>query len=210
MTNLVVFGAGGHAKVVIDVLRASGHCVVAIFDDNPASYQQIFHGCRVEGASSDLRSFAQKNDISHFFVAIGNNAVRWKLAQQWTKQGLKALTAIHPSAIIADSVQIGAGTVVMAGVCINVDAIIGDQVIINTRASIDHDCRIASAVHIAPAVALCGGVSVGERTLIGVGASVIPCIEIGRDVVIGAGAAVICSILNEQTAVGVPARCFSR
>ena len=208
--DVVVFGAGGHAKVVIDVLRASGHRVVAVFDDNPALHQQKFHGCDVLGASADLAAFANRQHVQHFFVAIGNNRLRQQLAQQWSQLGLTAATAIHPSAVIADSVIIGAGTVVMAGVCINADTVIGEQVIINTRASIDHDCRIETAVHIAPAVALCGGVTVGERTLIGVGTSVIPLIHIGCDVVIGAGSAVVCSISSGQTAVGVPARCFSR
>lgn len=210
MAKLVICGAGGHAKVVIDIAQLLGHEVVAIFDDNVTRHQQLCAGIPIIGSANQLLPFAQAQQVSYFFVAVGHNQTRLTLAQQWTNAGLTAISLIHPQAVVAQNVTIGSGVVIMAGACINADAVINDQVIINTNAVVDHDCYLAEAVHIAPAVALCGGVKVGKHSLIGVGANVIPCIQIGEAVIIGAGAVVVSDITSYVTAVGIPAKPLSR
>lgn len=206
MTKLLICGAGGHAKVVIDIAQLLGHEVVAIFDDNSVRHHQLCCGIPIVGANNQLLAFAQQHQIRHFFVAIGHNQTRLTLAQQWLDAGLCAINLIHPQAIIARSVKIGTGVAIMAGACINPDTILGNQVIINTNAVVDHDCVVADGVHIAPAVALCGGVKVGAQSLIGVGAKVIPRMNIGHAVTVGAGAVVLNDVADNQTVVGIPAK----
>jgi len=206
MEKLLIFGAGGHAKVVIDIARLMGYQVVAVFDDNEQKHGQFLWDIPIRGDHQSLVSFAQQENITHFFVALGNNDIRLKLAQLFQQAGLLAATLIHPKAVVASHVKIGTGTVIMAGVCINADVEIGQQVIINTGAVVEHDCFIGDAVHIAPTVALCGAVSIGRQSLVGVGAKVIPSIKIGQSVIIGAGAVVVNNIADYQKVVGVPAK----
>lgn len=204
--DVLVLGAGGHAKVVIDVLRACGHRVVAVFDDDSAKHKMMFHGVRVEGASADLERFAIAHELVQFIVAIGHNATRMQHAIHLQAVGLQALSAVHPSAIVAESVKLGVGSVIMPGVCLNADTVIGDHVIVNTGACIDHDCVIDAGVHIGPGVNLCGGVRVGVLAQLGVGASVTPGVSVGCRAVVGAGAAVIRDVANDLCVIGVPAR----
>lgn len=206
MKKLLVFGAGGHAKVVIDIARLMGYQVVAVFDDNEQKHGQFLWDIPIKGNQQALIALALQEKNTHFFIALGNNSLRLQLAQKFQQAGLQAATLIHPSAVIASYVSIGSGTVIMAGVCINSDANIGEQVIVNTSAVVEHDCMIGDAVHIAPTVALCGAVSIGAKSLIGVGAKVIPCIKIGNVVTVGAGAVVVNNIPDNQTVVGVPAK----
>ncbi|MFO1391238.1 MAG: acetyltransferase [Agitococcus sp.] len=206
MKKIVVFGAGGHAKVVIDIALLMGYQVLAVFDDDNSKQGQSVLGIPVVGNQQQLISFAQQHEIHHFFVALGHNALRLQLAQKFIAANLLPVTLIHPKATIAASANIGLGTVVMAGACINADVIIGHQVIINTSAVIEHDCIVADGVHLAPTTALCGAVQVGQQTLIGVGAKVLPAITIGEQVMIGAGAVVINHIPSWQKVVGIPAK----
>ena len=205
--DVLVIGSGGHAKVVIDVLRAAGHVVAAVFDDDVARHGEQCRGVVVAGAIRDAQAYASAHGLNHFIIAIGNNSVRMAIARDLELQGLIPLpAALHPSAIIADGVVFGAGTVVMAGVCINADARIGRHCIINTRAAIDHDCHIDDGVHIAPGVVFCGNVSVAAGAFLGAGSTVIPGIRIGEAASIGAGATVVKNISDNVTASGVPAR----
>lgn len=205
--SVLVFGAGGHAKVVIDVLRSQAVWEpVAVFDDNPTLTGTVCRGLPVLGDRHALLAYAQERGVKSFIAALGNNQQRAEVFAFLAGAGLQAITAIHASAVIAPGVCVGAGTVVMPGVCINADAAIGENVILNTGARIDHDVVIADTVHIAPGVCLCGGVSVGNRTLVGVGASVIPGINIGKDAVVAAGAVVTADVMNGFRVAGVPAR----
>jgi UDP-perosamine 4-acetyltransferase/acetyltransferase EpsM len=208
--EVLVIGAGGHAKVVIDVLRACGWEVYALFDDDVQKQGVPFYGIPVRGLTADALAYAAQHNVSRFIVAIGNNAVRQKAAARLEAQGLQAVTAVHPSAVLAPSVRIEAGTVVMPGVCINADTRIGHHVIINTRASVDHDCVIADGVHIGPGSTLCGGVKVGAGTLIGAGSALTPGVAVGSNVRVGAGAAVIGPIADGVTVAGVPARLIEK
>lgn len=200
-----MIGGGGHAKVVVDLALKSGEWRIAgVLDDVPGATGRSVLGCAVLGGTERLGDYSRSGMA--FVIAIGSNAVRERMQAAATSAGLVAATLVHPSAILAESVVIGDGTVVMAGAVINADARIGKGVIVNTGAVIDHDCHIGDYCHVAPGVKLCGSVSVGPRSLVGVGASVIPGIQIGSDCVIGAGAAVVSPVASGTRVVGVPAR----
>lgn len=204
--QVLVLGAGGHAKVVIDVLRAAGHTVVAVFDDEPARQGQECRGVLIAGTTSRAVAWAAAAGVRHFVVAIGQNAARLALGRRLEAAGLQALAAVHASAVIAPGVVLGGGTVVMPGVCINADTRIGAHVIVNTGARVDHDCVIGAGAHLAPGSVLCGNVQVGELTLLGAGSTVIPGICIGARVIAGAGSVVVRPVANDMKVWGVPAR----
>lgn len=185
---MYLFGASGHAKVIIDILKASGIEVKGLVDDNlqidSLLGYPVTHGC---------------TDLSPIIVSIGNNAIRKKVVEKLRGEfGI----AIHPSVIVSDTVAIGEGTVVMQGAIIQSDATIGKHCIVNTGASIDHECVLADYVHISPHATLCGNVAVGEGTWIGAGAIVIPGVRIGKWAVIGAGTVVTKDIPDCVLAVG--------
>jgi UDP-perosamine 4-acetyltransferase len=143
---------------------------------------------------------------SRLFLAIGSNRLRERLATFAMELGYQLVNAISPQAIISPTVKLGSGIAVMAGAVINAEATIADLAIINTGATVDHDCRIGKAVHIAPQCGLAGNVTVGDLSFLGIGSKVIPDIEIGKQVTIGAGGVVVSPVGSWATAVGVPAR----
>ncbi len=193
---MYLFGASGHAKVILDILSATGEKVLGFIDDDPAKKE--LWGIPVLG-----NTMAHQSSWTPCLISIGNNRLRKKVADQVQTS---YSNAIHPSSVVADSVEIGEGTVLMAGAVINPDTKLGRHVIINTRASVDHDCSIGNFVHIAPGCTLCGGITVGEGTMIGAGATILPNITIGKWATIGAGATVTQDIPDHATAVGCPAK----
>lgn len=203
MNPVIILGAGGHAKVVVDILVSSRAELLGFLDDNPTIWNTKVLGFPVLGKISD----SSNHESSRLIVGIGDNLRRREIVE---RLGAFAdgrwQSAIHPSAVVAASAHIGVGSVVMAGAVINPDAVIGNHAIINTGATVDHDCQIGDYVHVAPGVHLAGGVLVGENTLIGIGAAVIPYRSIGASAVIGAGAVVVDDIPDRVTAMGVPAR----
>ncbi len=194
MATINLFGASGHAKVVMDIIKAQGDKVGVLYDDSP-HYSDIL-GHQVLKASNTTVD-------GPLIISIGSNKARKVLSEKYPVRYAKA---VHPAANISESVEIGAGTVIMAGVTINVDAKIGRHCIINTNASVDHECRIEDYVHISPNVALCGNVHIGEGSWIGVGSTVIPGVKIGKCCTIGAGSVVINDIPDNTTAVGNPCK----
>ncbi len=144
--------------------------------------------------------------VRHAFVAIGDNRLRDKLCRQMAESGFELVKAISPRAFIAQSAKLESGIAVMAGAVIHAETQIGDYAVINTNASVDHECVIGTACHIAPGSTLSGSVTVARGTLPGTGTKVIDGIRIGQWSVVGAGAAVVRDIPDYCTAVGVPAR----
>jgi sugar O-acyltransferase (sialic acid O-acetyltransferase NeuD family) len=198
MSNkLVIIGASGHGKVVADIARKNGYEEIVFLDDNDAI--QKCSGYPVIGKCAD----AQKIEAD-MIVAIGHAGIRKQMMEALNQK--RIVTLIHPDAVIADGVEIGKGTVVMAGTVINPGAVIGKGCIINTCSSVDHDCRIGDYVHVAVGSHIAGGVSIGEQTWIGAGATVSNQIEITSQCMIGAGAVVVKNIEVSGTYAGVPAR----
>lgn len=195
-TNLILYGASGHCKVIIDILQNTNTAITAIVDDNPST--KIILGKTVV-----LPNQFNFTSDSNVILTIGNNKVRKALS---TQLKVNFVTAIHPKAILSRHANIGEGTVVMAGAIINPDVIIGKHCIINTAAIIEHDCKIANFVHVSPSVSLAGGVQVGEGTHIGIGATVIQGIQIGKWATIGAGAVIIKNIPDYAIVVGNPGK----
>lgn len=204
---IIIMGAGGHAKVCIELLRAMGEKVgFCIGSEGSADLCLDVPVLQGDKHLSRLR----KEGYSRIFIAIGSNALRERLATMAINEGYNLINAISPQAIISSSARLGSGIAIMAGVVINAEATIADLAIINTGATVDHDCQIAKAVHIAPQCALAGNVKVGPQSFLGIGSKVIPEIEIGEKVILGAGTVVISNIKNEVTAVGVPARIINK
>lgn len=185
---MYLFGASGHAKVIIDILKASEIEVDGLIDDNPNVNTLL--GYTVSHGITDL---------SPIIVSIGGNSIRKKVVDKLTGDFGKA---IHPLALVSDTVLIGEGTVVMQGAIIQADAKIGKHCIINTGASVDHECIIDDFVHISPHSTLCGNVSVGEGSWIGAGTTVIPGVKIGKWCVVGAGSVVTKDLPDNVLAVG--------
>ena len=192
---MILYGASGHGKVIIDILESMGESHIEIWDD--AGKDPVWEYPVVKP-----RPHGEVDDL--VIISIGVNATRKKVADRLRLNAYG--TAIHCSAVISKRASVGEGTVVMAGVTINPDARTGRHCIINTSASIDHDCVLEDYVHISPNATLSGDVMVGEGTHIGSGASVIQGIRIGKWCNIGAGAVVIRDIPDYATAVGNPAR----
>lgn len=206
MDKVVIIGASGHSKVIIDILQLNGFTTVGLIDDvNISSFGQTVMDIPIIGGSDKLNGLL-KSGVSNAFVAFGNNKARVEVGERLLLMGFKLLKAIHPRAIIADSSIIGEGTTVIAGAVINSNVKIGKHVIINTGSTIDHDCVISDGVHISPGVNLAGTVKVGEKTHIGVGATVIEKINIASNSIIGAGAVVVRDIEEGVIAYGVPAK----
>ena len=196
-TDLYLYGASGHAKVIIDLARALGLNVAALIDDNPEVNQL-----------RDIPVLHSAEGLNPIMISIGSNKIRKEIAEKLCGHAFsKAL--IHPSAIVSPSAKIGEGTVVMAGAIIQADAVIGKHCIVNTGASIDHECVIGDYCHISPHATLCGQVHVGEGSWIGAGATVIPCKTIGSWTTVGAGATVITDTEKNTVCVGTPAKPIS-
>lgn len=202
--DLIVFGSGGHAKVVVEAVRAiEPDRRIAILDDGPGTAGRSVLGIPVAGTRAWLASNAPAASVA---MGIGNNAARLDLLEWILSQGRRLETVIHPAAIVGATVAVGEGAFLAAGSIAIADARIGRGVILNTACSVDHDCVIGDGAHIGPGARLCGTVKVGARSLVGVGSAVRPGISIGADVVIGAGSAVVSDIPDGVVYAGCPAR----
>jgi len=148
---------------------------------------------------------AQARRFSSALVAIGNAKLRLELTDRCRRSGFEVISIVHPMAFVSKFASIATGTVVFAQSAINTDARIGAACIINTGATVDHDCVIGDGVHVCPGAHLAGDVRVGDRSWIGIAATVRQGITIGRDATVGAGAVVIADVADDSTVVGVPA-----
>jgi sugar O-acyltransferase (sialic acid O-acetyltransferase NeuD family) len=205
MEKIIVIGAGGHAKVVIDIFNYTGYHVVGVLDGDTSKHGKTLLGVPILGGNEKLEEILASG-VKKAFVAIGNNDVRVKIGESLKAKGFTLVTAIHHSAIIADSVRIGEGSMVAAGGVINPDASIGKHVIINTGVTVDHDCVIKDGAHVSPGVNLAGNVQIGEKTHVGIGSCIIQGINISENTVIGAGSVVVRDIASDVVAYGNPAK----
>lgn len=201
--KVVVIGAGGHAKVVADIVIKNKDILLGFLDDNINLNVNIVDEYSILGKIEECIKIHEKDEKIKFVIAIGNNITRSEIAQKYM---LPYYNAIHPTATIGMNVEIKEGTVVMAHTSINSNAKIGKHCIINTGSIVEHDNIISDFVHISPKVALGGTVRVGEKTHIGIGATIRNNINIGDNIVIGAGAVVVKNIEKQGTYMGVPAK----
>ncbi len=192
---MVLYGFGGHGRVLADCLESSGAGVSAVFDDNLLAADCPYP---LSGVYNP-----EVQDEDFIILAIGDNRTRKMLAGIVKHAAGKI---VHSSAIVSSLAVIGAGTVVLHRVVVQANAIIGQHCIINTGAIVEHDCRIHDFAHIAPGAIICGGVEIGEGSLIGAGAVVLPGVKVGADCVAGAGAVVTKAVPDGHTVAGNPAR----
>ena len=194
--QLIIIGAGGHGRVAADIARLRGYRVDFLDDQMVANVNRI-------GVVADFAKYVETAD---FFVGIGSNPARKAVSQRLEKAGARIVNLIHPAAVVAEDVVLGKGVLAAPGAVINTGSRIEDGVIINTCASVDHDCLAGAFSHISVGSHLAGTVTVGELTMIGAGATVINNITVCDSCMIGAGAVVTKNIDIPGTYIGVPAK----
>ena len=202
---IVVVGGGGHAKVVIEILRAMGAPVLGFTDPDPAAGADSL-ALRL-GADDALAELGARG-FRRVFVALGENSVRVGIGARLLGEGFELPNAVHPRATLSPTVQLGRGVAVMAGAVLNADTRVGDFAIVNTGATVDHDCCLGEGCHVAPGCHLSGYIHVGQEALLGVG-SVIDHdrpMTIGRRAVLGSGTVAIRDVPEGAVVAGSPAR----
>ncbi len=205
-SQLVIWGASGHARVVADMVRLQGNLeIIGFLDDlHPERAGTSFCGSTILGGREKLADLASMG-VRNLVVAFGDCRARLAAAAFAAEADFNLCQVVHPRAVVAADVTIGPGTTVMAGGTINPGAVIGHNVIVNTNATIEHECVLEAGAHVCPNAVLGGQVRVGQAAWIGIGATVREKLSIGADAVIGAGAVVIHDIPARAVAYGVPA-----
>jgi sugar O-acyltransferase (sialic acid O-acetyltransferase NeuD family) len=210
MTDYVFWGATGQARVLADILALTGDRLVALFDNSPNAISP-FAEIPLFLGSEGFATWWASTDTSRLpqaVIAIGGalGQDRCEIGRQLAAAGLVLATLKHPQAIVSGEASLGNGCQILAGCVIGTGAILGNHVIVNTRASVDHECELGDGVHVAPGATLCGCVSVGQHTLIGPGSVVLPRVNIGKNVIVGAGSVVTHDLPDNVSVWGVPAR----
>ena len=201
--RVVIIGAGGHAKVVIEALRAAGFPPpLGLVDPHPPTPEVL--GLPVLGGD-ELLEHLRAEGAEAAVVALGGNALRQRVGERLAALGYALPAVVHPAAQLSPSALVGEGAVIMARACLGPDSRVGRLAIVNTNAVVEHDNLLGPAAHVAPGCALAGNVTVGERALVGVGSAVRPGITIGADAVVGAGSAVVRDVAPVARVGGAPA-----
>ena len=204
--KIVIIGAGGHGRVVLDILRNNHQFEVAGFlDSNTALHRTEMDNMMVLGDLSQVERFGELG-IGAAVIAIGDNRIRQAYAETCEKAGVSLVSAIHPSANIAKTAAVGKNVVIAAGVNICTHVTVEDSVILNTGCIIDHESIIHCGSHICPGVRMAGHVTVKQSAFVGIGATIIQGVSIGESAVVGAGAVVLGDVPAYATVVGIPAR----
>lgn len=207
MKEIILIGAGGHARVLISSLNALQREIIGILSPDTTLIGQSIAGIRILGNDDKVRDYVP--DSVELVNGLGSVALlekRKDIYIKFTKDGYKFANVIHPTATVMDNVQLGEGAQIMAGAIVQTGCQIGDNAIINTGAVVDHDCIVGAHVHIAPGAVISGGVEIGAMTHIGTGATIIQGIKIGNGAIIGAGTVVIKDIPHGKKVVGNPAK----
>lgn len=210
MTDLVILGAGGHARVLVSALQSQGLTPAGCVSPKPPDAHWP-HDIPHLGGDEHLATLDAANvQLVNGVGSVGSTAARAELYGRLAARGFRFTAVIHPSALIAKDAILGDGAQVMAGAVIQTGAVIGANVLVNTGAVIDHDCRIGAHCHIATGACLSGAVVLGTGVHVGTGACVIQSIRVGDRTLIGAGAVVLRDLAADVTAVGNPARALPR
>ena len=195
MQNLYIWGIGSHAKVIAEAAKQGWQSKFFIDESRSESSDEFLSGLQ------DTKEML-KGHPGNLILGFGQLAGRRTMIDDLQQENIRFATVVHQHAIDLGS-DIGLGTFIAAGAIAGVDAIIGNHCVINTAASVDHDCVLGSNVHVAPGARLCGRVNVGHDTLIGAGAVILPRVTIGHNCTIGAGATVLCDVPPNTIAVGI-------
>lgn len=203
MSVLVVFGAGGHGKVVCDILLSRGDVVAGFLDDHrPAG--EIVLGLPVLGGAAWLAR--PENRGARVALGVGDNAARERVANACVEAGATLVAAVHPQAVVSRSASIGEGAAVMALAVVNPDARVERGAIVNTAAVVEHDCVVGAFAHVSPNSVMGGACRVGALAQLGIGASMLPGTSVGDRSIVGGGGLVVRDIPPSSIAFGVPAR----
>ncbi|MCF7568625.1 acetyltransferase [Sabulilitoribacter arenilitoris] len=208
MKNILIIGASGHSKMIIDIIiKNNEYNIVGLIDSFKSIDSKIF-GYKVIGNENDIPKLIKKHNIFGALISIGDNWVRKQMKEliESKSPNLEFISAIHPSAVLANGVFIPKGTVVMANVTINSDAKVGEFCIINTKSSLGHDSNMDNFSSLAPGVTTGGNITIGFCSAISLGTSVIQNIKIGKHTIVGAASLVIRDIGDYKLAYGIPAR----
>lgn len=210
MTNALIWGAGGHGRVVADLARSKGYVVAGYADANPKLLGSVVDafGARVLGNDDYLEEWLAKDYARILVLGVGTNELRLAMIRWFPDERIPAL--VHSSATVAAPMTMGAGSVVLAGVVINASAVIGRGVIINSAAVIEHDVFVADGAHVSPGAVLTGECRIDEGAWVGSNATVLPGVRIGARAIVGAGAVVLTDVPEGTTVVGNPARVIRR
>ena len=208
MRKILIFGTGGHAKVILDIISNEKKYEIAGFIDNELDEGQEVLNHKVLGADKDLISLIKKNSIFGGVIAVGNNYSRENISQKINNlcKDFNFINCIHSQAQIAMDVSIGVGNVLMAGSVINTSTSIGNHCIVNTNSSLDHDNTILDFSSIAPNSATGGNVKIGKLSALGIGSTILPGISVGPNSIIGAGSLVLEDIPSDSIYFGSPAK----
>jgi len=207
MKKTVLLGAGGHASVILNILKQYDNVNIIGFTDLNYPVLKNYKGQKILGTDEKLNEIYKNKQATHAFISLGStgdNQLRKKLFNIIIDLGYKSLNIIDQNSVIAEDVKLGTANLISSGVNINPDVIIGNNNIINTGSIIEHGTKIDDHVHLAPGSILAGNVKVGNLSHIGLGARVIEGIDIGKNCLIGAGAVIIKDVPDNSVVVGVP------
>ena len=203
---VLLVGAGGHAKVLIDALLACSVDIIGIVTREPVSSGALL-GVKFVGTDAGIAQFPPSAvELVNGVGSVRSTQLRREVYERFKAQGYSFASVIHPAAVVGREVRCGEGVQIMAGAVVQSGSEIGDDVILNTRSSIDHDCRLGAHVHVAPGAVLSGGVTIGAGAHIGTGAVIMQSIVIGEGAVVGAGGVVVRDVAAGAVVYGVPAR----
>ena len=205
---IVLIGAGGHARVVIDAVRSRGEReVVAVLDADPATRGSFVAGVEIVGDDSSLSAFPPTEyDLVVAVIGFGTNVKRHAHVRALRTQGYELATVVHANAVISPAATVAAGAQVLVGAIINSGARIMQDAIINSGAVVEHDCVVGRGAHLAPRALLGGGAQIGDEAQLGLGAIVLPQVRVGERAIVGAGAVVLNDVQADDIVVGSPAR----
>lgn len=206
--KVIIVGAGGHAKVVMEAIDPDKYLIVGILDKDTSKLHEKINGVEIIGGDMEADQFYNQG-VTCAVIAIGhigNSTVRNDLFYRFKSIGYDMINVIHKTAIVSDNIELGQGNMVLAGAIINSGAVIMDNTIINTGVIVEHDAVIQNGVHLAPRTVIAGGTKIGENSFVGLGSVVIQGLKIGKNCIIGAGSTVIKDLSNNLLAVGSPAR----
>lgn len=202
MKKLAIYGAGGHGRVVADTASLLGWQEIVFFDESWPLHQKNSIWSVIGNYENLIANLTEYDGV---IVAFGNCSVRLEKTRELINLNAPVVSLVHPMSFVSPNSILGLGSVVFAGAVINIAATVGEASIINTGATVDHDCIIGPGVHVCPGANLSGGVEVGETSWVGVGSCVRHSIKIGSNVMVGAGAVIVKDVPDGATMISVAA-----